>query len=280
MGNVAAQAAAALPLTGGGGGPETNNTDADFNVSDMGNIEVSDISVPISINVGSNNNEDSNNVEDSVINNNSNNVEDSHNTEDSNNVEDSNNTENSNNVENSNNTENSNNVAVGVPIKDDCPQFDKKRWAWFNCGVNEPNCKNVFLSSEHETFEAKRDIDIAGEKEVWRWWGRSHVWSKNSINYTVNVKRPAKYDVTLIFAENVEDNFGVGCRTFDVKVSPDDKEGQSVEELDVFAKVGPKQYYALTFWNVKVKNDIKIVLSKGSAENPMISGIFVHGPKK
>lgn len=269
MGNVAAQVAASLPLTGGGGQTETNNTENDFNVSDIGNIDVSDINVPISINVGSNNNQNSNNIEDSEINNDSNNMVDSNIIEDSNNAEDSYNTESSNNNEN---------IVTGAPISDDCPKFDEKRWAWFNCGVNEPNCKNVFLSSEYETFEVKRDLDIAGEKEVWRWWGRSHVWSNRCISYTVNVKRPSKYNVTLIFAENYKGNFGVGCRKFNVKVSADDKDGDFIEDLDVFSKVGPKQYYAHTFWDLEVENDIKIILSKGSAENPMISGIFVHGP--
>lgn len=257
MGNVAAgaagQIASALPIPGFGGGDagdgNTHNTDVGVGIdfSDIGNTDV-DINVPIDISIGSDNNVASNNISDSEV------------------------------TEDSNNTVNSNNKWSGV--EDNCPQLEgnKKRWAWFNCGVDKPNCKNVFLSSEYETREKKRDINIAGEKEAFRWWGRSHVWSKTCIEYTVNVKKPASYDVTLVFAENYKGCFGDGKRVFDVELLTDDQECNVLKDLDVYVAAGPKQYYTHTFWDVDVENDIKIRLKKGKAENPMISGIFIHGP--
>ena len=125
----------------------------------------------------------------------------------------------------------------------------------------------------------KRDINIAGEKEVFRWWGRSHVWSPTCIEYTVKLKRPAKYDVTLVFAENWKGCFADGKRVFNIEILSDDKDCNVLNELDVHVAAGAKRYFTHTFWDVEADNEIKIRLLKGKMENPMISGIFVHGPK-
>ena len=235
MGNVAAQAASVLP----GGRPTNENTevDAEATVQDFGNLEIGDVNLPININVGSNNDNEVVTSEATSI------VETTTVTENSNNVVDSNNTENSHNT-----VENSFNALAD----DNCPEVEgnKLRWTWFNCGVDKPNKKNVFLSKKYKTNEIKRAIDIAGAKEAFRWWGRSHVWSPECIEYTVNLKHPANYDVVLIFAENYEGNFEDGKRVFDITILADDQVYNELKDMDVHQAVGPKQYLAHTFWDV------------------------------
>ncbi len=147
--------------------------------------------------------------------------------------------------------------------------------ASINCGsAGQGHESNdlVSLSGKSQAY-SNPTAEITAENPDFASFGRSHRWSDTDFGYIVSVPVPGEYDVTLVFCETYNGNFGVGKRVFDVDVKG--LTTTSYTHIDVFEQVGANKVYSINVQNVKADTQIQIDVKKGLIENPFISGLVV-----
>jgi hypothetical protein len=99
----------------------------------------------------------------------------------------------------------------------------------------------------------------------------SHLWvSGDNLTYNLELDARKTYDVTLGFAESYGPNCQNDMRVFSASVGD-----KTEENIDVFTSAGCRKAYDLIFPDVP-GGTLKIVLSRGPAENPFLSLIRAY----
>lgn len=123
------------------------------------------------------------------------------------------------------------------------------------------------ISSGTSIFDSGKAATL-GELATHRWT------SGKSMSFTFTGLPADGYHVVLGFAETYSGITAAGQRTFGIKV-----QNKVIKtNYDIFALVGPNKVKWLNIFDVVVGNDGKltITLSKGTAENPMLSAVSIQ----
>lgn len=159
----------------------------------------------------------------------------------------------------------------------------KKSTKKFDVNVDCGSDKNDFNADDNVSLYGslsktyRTTAAIKGNSPQYMNYGKTSRAASDSFIYNIVVPKPGTYDVSLVFCEIDKSCFATGKRIFSVSVLG--KERMDWEDIDVFAKSGKNTPYIIKINQVEAQARISIVLRKGKAGDPFISGFNARAAK-
>lgn len=163
-----------------------------------------------------------------------------------------------------------------VQKKEDITRFSTS----IDCGGEDndhESLENVTIYGPLSMRKNSPSTVINGSNVQYKEFAKSFRWSAKSFGYNVLVPRPGIFKVTLVFCEIDKASFATGKRVFSASILGNER--VDINDIDVFSKSGKNSPYILNIDNVHADSRISIVLRKGTAGNPFISGISIQTMK-
>ncbi len=170
-----------------------------------------------------------------------------------------------------------------LPAKEKKARLEDDKMQFFtniNCGGendDHDSLSNVTVYGPLSMAKDSPSTIINGNNQQFKEHAKSFRWAAKTFGYNVQVPRPGTFKVTLIFCEIDKSSFATGKRVFSASVFGNER--VDINDIDVFSKSGKNSPYILKLDNVIADSRISVILRKGKAGYPFISGISVQAVK-